>query len=1488
MATRVSLRTIFVLAMVALVCLVAATYAVVVYTIRKNDILQDTNVKLLTAGHLTRVLAGPGYHDRIVDQTSVSKEQFDQIVARNDALCLSMGLQYVWSLMVVKNHIVFTTATHSVLTNSQSDCATFFEVHTNPDAYRHAFATMQPEFSTFHDKWGHGRMVLLPAWDRQGRKYLFAASMQLQSFDALLRRTMLESIGVSALLAALFSLVAAVLVRRLTRPLQRLTAAVERMGQGELDGDLPHEGVRELAVLADAFDRMRATVRRQLAELREGEERFRMIFEQAAIGISVVALDGRFLRINQRYGDIVGYSREELLTKRFQDITHADDVEVDEAQRQQMVAGQRPVYTAATRYRRKDGTVVWVRLHVALVRDAAGAPQLFISTIEDITERQRINAALAQSEADVSAILESTGDIIFSLEVQTRSLRRFNTAFAREIERSYGVQARPGLKAADIFPAALQPVWTALVERALTEGAYATEYFRPADRKYFEIHFHPIQHARQVAALSVFIRDITARKRTETALQESEALLRSFFDSPGVARGVLELMETGGRLVSFNNVTAGMLGMTRAELQGRNLSTFPLQPDVMAFWQERLAACLNSSVPLFFDFHFQAAQQDRWLYICLTRLGSGPTGQPRVAFAASDITDHKHAELALRANEEKLRAFLENSAIVGWLKDTEGRYVFLSDNYLRRFQIQREDRLGKTDADIWPGAVGEELRRNDQLVLESGQPLEIIEQIPNTDGTTSWWLCNKFVFTDAGGRRFVGGLGVDITERQRMEAALRASEVRHRELFNAMTEGLALHKVLFDEAGRPVDYIVLAVNPAFERLTGFQAHRLVGQRATLAYGVSAAPHLETYAQVAQSRQAASFEDRFGQPPRLFRVTAYAPQAGYFATLLEDVTERQNMLDALRDSRAHLTAVLESTEDLIWSMDVQTLDILAFNTALAEDVWQTYGVRLRPGINLREFIPAERVTVFQHMLKRAVCEGRFTDVYYREKNPKYFERTFNPIVKEGQTISVSIFARDITARKLAEQSLHESEEKFSRLAAHLESVLYSVDAVTREFRYVNPAFTRLLGYTLEDVRQMGGRRAFLGQVIQSGRFIHQDRHMDTLAQQTSGVGAHLEGWWRCKDGTLRYMQDHWMPVYVEGKLVSTEGILTDITQAKLAENKLRENEAQLKDAQRLAKLGHWTWDVATDTVTWSEEIYEIFRWDKLQPPPSVAEHAKLFPPEQWPQVRAALDHAAQTGEGYELETMIQRQDGTRGYILAHGETLRDDQGRIRQLHGTAQDITERKKLEQQLLEISEREQRRFGHDLHDGIGQQLAAMRFSTTTLLQQVAGHEKLNPHDVERLDRQLGETLKQVRHVARGLHPVSADPEGLMHGLRELCRQCQPLFGVHSTFACPEPVCVHDQQAAQNLYRIAQEAVRNAATHGAPQQITVQLQEAAGHIQLTISDDGKGLPREPRQKRGLGLDIMRYRASTIGATFELHNRPGAGVTIHCDWPVKT
>jgi PAS domain S-box-containing protein len=114
---------------------------------------------------------------------------------------------------------------------------------------------------------------------------------------------------------------------------------------------------------------------------------------------------------------------------------------------------------------------------------------------------------------------------------------------------------------------------------------------------------------------------------------------------------------------------------------------------------------------------------------------------------------------------EQLRAFLENSAVIAWLKDEDGRHVFLSQNYEKRFNVRLEDWKGKTDFELWPREVAEEFRRNDLAILASGGPKEVIERAATPDGSETWWLNNKFVFRSSSGRRYVGGLGVDITKR---------------------------------------------------------------------------------------------------------------------------------------------------------------------------------------------------------------------------------------------------------------------------------------------------------------------------------------------------------------------------------------------------------------------------------------------------------------------------------------------------------------------------------------------------------------------------------------------------------------------------------------------------------------------------------------------------------------------------------------------------
>jgi PAS domain S-box-containing protein len=133
---------------------------------------------------------------------------------------------------------------------------------------------------------------------------------------------------------------------------------------------------------------------------------------------------------------------------------------------------------------------------------------------------------------------------------------------------------------------------------------------------------------------------------------------------------------------------------------------------------------------------------------------------------------------ALRLGEERLRAFLTHSATSGWLKDEHGRYVYLSPSRERLLRVQLEDWRGKTDFELFPREIAEEFRRNDQAVLASDGATEVIERMTMPDGANTWWLNNKFAFRDSSGRRYVGSLGVDITERTRAEHALREAQNR--------------------------------------------------------------------------------------------------------------------------------------------------------------------------------------------------------------------------------------------------------------------------------------------------------------------------------------------------------------------------------------------------------------------------------------------------------------------------------------------------------------------------------------------------------------------------------------------------------------------------------------------------------------------------------------------------------------------------------------
>ena len=162
--------------------------------------------------------------------------------------------------------------------------------------------------------------------------------------------------------------------------------------------------------------------------LRESEERFRGTFEQAAVGIAHVAPDGRWLRVNRRLCDIVGYTEQELWTRTFQDITHPDDLDRDLGYVRDMLDGKLQTYSMEKRYFRKDGSIVWIELTVSLVREPSGRPKYFISVVQDIEARKRAESERERLFLFLNSIVENIPDMVFVKDAKSLKFVLFNRA----------------------------------------------------------------------------------------------------------------------------------------------------------------------------------------------------------------------------------------------------------------------------------------------------------------------------------------------------------------------------------------------------------------------------------------------------------------------------------------------------------------------------------------------------------------------------------------------------------------------------------------------------------------------------------------------------------------------------------------------------------------------------------------------------------------------------------------------------------------------------------------------------------------------------------------------------------------------------------------------------------------------------------------------------------------------------------------------------
>jgi PAS domain S-box-containing protein len=261
----------------------------------------------------------------------------------------------------------------------------------------------------------------------------------------------------------------------------------------------------------------------------------------------------------------------------------------------------------------------------------------------------------------------------------------------------------------------------------------------------------------------------------------------------------------------------------------------------------------------------------------------------------------------------------------------------------------------------------------------------------------------------------------------------------------------------------------------------------------------------------------------------------------------------------------------------------------------------------------------------------------------------------------------------------------------------------------------------------------------------------------------------------------------------------------------------------------------------------------------------------------------LDIAASQGR-HEDEGWRVRKDGTRFLANVITTLLRDEAGKPRGFAQITRDVTELRNLESRILDVSESERRRIGHDLHDGLGQQLTGLALLTQSIAGKLSSRSASEADTAQRIVFMINQAIEEVRDLARGLAPVELGPDGLRAALRNLAGRMDGAGGVSCRFEADGEVDV-DEATALHLYRIAQEAMNNAIRHGHATSIDFTFRSTPAGGMLSIRDNGIGIEGSTRNGEGIGIQVMNYRAKMIGATLQVTQNDGGGTLVCCAWP---
>jgi PAS domain S-box-containing protein len=603
-------------------------------------------------------------------------------------------------------------------------------------------------------------------------------------------------------------------------------------------------------------------------------------------------------------------------------------------------------------------------------------------------------------------------------------------------------------------------------------------------------------------------------------------------------------------------------------------------------------------------------------------------------------------------------------------------------------------------------------------------------------------------------------------------------------------------------------------------------------------------------------------------------------------ITQDITERKLFENELEESENKFRFIFENALVGIGISNSRG-DILFANHTMFK--MNGYASEDLPGISLSRIYvnPSDREELMKRLKTDGVVENYEVQLYKRSKEI-YWANLSTVQIKQANEERILTSIIDISERKKMEMALQESELKFRTLVTHIEEIIYIID--------INGIFLLSEGKGLSKLDLNPGD--IVGKSV-FDLYKEYPAMLNKIRQTLNGETVSFESY-----VGNNYFRNWYTPhKNQEDEIIGLLGLSVNATEQKNAERLLEKSHRQLQKAEKIALMGSIDWDLKTNEVIWSKELYNLYGVEQGIPI-TIEKTVSLVHPDDLEFVNKNLEMAIQGDKIYNIDHRIIRPDNKVIWVSARADLEYDKMGKPTTLLGIVIDITERKQAEQKIMKYKdhlkelaseltiteERLRKQIATDLHDDVGQLLASARMQLGTINNEMDKYEV--PKKIESISQSLSKAIQFTRNAIFNLSPPQLSEIGLYAAIHDWMKeQIEIKYGINTLMTGDNKKFHLEENTRLLLFRSIRELLMNVVKHARAKHLNVNISTQKGILEVRIQDDGIGFDSKSDltrlKSKGYGLFSIQERMADLGGYMKIESNPGKGTEIKLVLPLN-